>query len=139
LPAAIRDKILPFGLNFECVRVRASIAVSAEIIRQIALKVSGRATTAGTVRSLVRKLYDYWDYRRESAFIAAPDTPKTAAVLFQTRIWEDHEARGDDPVAINDQRVRLVRALKQGLPGRFCGGRVPTPLALRHHPELVTP
>lgn len=134
----LREKVLPFGMNFVCANGPSARAVSAQVLRQIASKVVGRTGGAGTVRLLMRKLYDYWRYRRESDYTAAPDAPKTAAVAFQTRIWEDHEARGDDPDAINDQRVRLVRALKQGLHQRFSGGLVPTPLALRRHPDLVT-
>jgi len=138
LSPALREKVLPFGMNFVCANAPSASAVSAQVLRRIALKVSGRTGGAVTVKSLMRKLYDYWRYRRESDYTAAPDTPKTAAVLFQTRIWEDHEARWDDPDAINDQRVRLVRALKQGLHERFRGGLVPTPLALRRHPDLIT-
>jgi hypothetical protein len=138
LSPALREKVLPFGMNFVCANGPSARAVSAQILRHIASKVAGRTGGAGTVRSLMIKLYDYWRYRRESDYMAAPDTPKSAAVLFQTRIWEDYEARGDDPDAINDQRVRLVRALKQGLGERFCGGLLPTPLALLRHPELVT-
>ena len=138
LSPALCEKVLPFGMNFVCANGPSARAVSAQVLRHIASKVAGRTGGPGTVTSLMRKLYDYWRYRRESDYIAAPDTPKTAAVLFQTRIWEDHEARGDDPDAINDQRVRLVRVLKQGLGERFCGGLLPTPLALRRYPDLVT-
>jgi hypothetical protein len=138
LAPALREKVLPFGMNFVCANGPSARAVSTQVLRRIARKVAGRTGGAGTVRSLMRKLYDYWRYRRESDYTAAPETPKTAAVLFQTRIWEDHEARGDDPNAINDQRVSLVRALKRGLRERFRGGLVPTPLALKRHPDLVT-
>lgn len=138
LPPELREKVLPFGMNFVCVNAPSAKAVSAQVLRHIASKVAGRTGGGGTVKSLMRKVYDYWSYRRESDYTAAPDTPKTAAVLFQTRIWEDHEALGDDPNAINDQRVCLVRALKKGLGDRFCGGLVPTPLALRRYPDLVT-
>jgi glycosyl transferase family 1 len=138
LPSALREKVLPFGMNFVCGNVPSAKAVSAQILRHIASKIARRTDGSGTVESLMRKVYDYWGYRRESDYTAAPDTPKTAAVLFQTRIWEDHEALGDDPNAINGQRVRLVRALKQALGERFCGGLVPTALALRRYPELVT-
>jgi hypothetical protein len=138
LSPALREKVLPFGMNFVCANASSARAVSAQVLRNIASKLVGRTGGASTARSLMVKLYDYWRYRRESDYTAAPDTPKTAAVLFQTRIWEDHEARWDDPDAINDQRVHLVRALKQGLRERFRGGLVPTPLALRRHPELVT-
>ena len=132
------EKVLPFGMNFVCANAPSARAVSAQILRRIASKVAGRQGGAGTVSSLSRKLYDYWSYRRESDYVAAPHTPKTAAVLFQTRIWEDHEALGDDASAINEQRVRLVRALKTRLGKRFRGGLVPTPLALRRHPDLAT-
>jgi hypothetical protein len=138
LSPALRDKVLPFGMNFVCANASSGRAVSAQIARRIALKLVGRAPRGPTVKSLLRKLYDYWRYRRESDYTAAPDIPKTPAVLFQTRIWEDHEAHGDDPNAINEERVLLVRALKRGLNERFRGGLVPTPLALRRHPELVT-
>jgi len=138
LLAEVREKVIPFGMNFVCANVPSAKAVSEQILRRIASKIAGRRNGAGTVRSLLRKLSDYWRYRRESDYLAGPETPKTAAVIFQTRIWEDHEARGDDADSINEQRVHLVRALKQGLRGRFCGGLIPTPLALRRHPDLVT-
>jgi hypothetical protein len=134
----LRAKVLPFGMNFVCANASSARAVSAQIARRIAVKLARRTAGGPTVKALMRKLYDYWSYRRESDYLAAPEIAKTPAVLFQTRIWEDHEAHGDDPNAINEERVSLVRALKQVLNDRFRGGLVPTPLALRRHPELVT-
>ena len=125
-------------MNFVCANLPPLQCCFRQILRRVASKVAGRLALQLRWSRSLRKLYDYWRYRRESDYTARPDTPKTAAVLFQTRIWEDREARGDDPNAINDERVRLVRALKSAFQERFYGGLVPSPLSLRRHPDLVT-
>jgi hypothetical protein len=139
LPAAHRSKVLPFGLNFVCADNASSRAVFAQALSRIGtLLLRPSADTKDGVKRLLRKVYDHWSYRRESDYLAPPSKAKTPAVLFQTRLWEKHEALGDDSAAINEERIVLVRALRRAFGNRFAGGLVPTPIAVRNHPDLLT-
>jgi len=57
-------------------------------------------------------------------------------ILFQTRVWEPHDAPGDE--VINEERIALLRALKREFGSRVIGGVVPTPFALKTCPEFIT-
>jgi hypothetical protein len=59
-------------------------------------------------------------------------------VVFQTRVWEPHDTT-DDADQVNQERVDLVRALRDALGERFVGGLVPTPFAAKNFPDAVTP
>ena len=124
-------KVHPFGPIF----VTRSVFGRARLAAGL-----GRALKSPCVDVLqaMRDLTDYLRLPPSSAYERSADEPAPARVLFQTRLWTDAEVTGDPPAAeINDERVRLVRALKSGLGERFTGGIVPTPLALEKHPELV--
>jgi hypothetical protein len=138
LDSPAQAKVVPFGMNFVCVNTSSAVAISAHIGREIAGNFVKGSADLATTKRLTRKIYDYWSYRKESDYLASPDSPKIPAVVFQTRIWEDHEVIGDDASAINEERVCLVRALKEAFGKTFVGGLVPNPLALKLHPDLVT-
>jgi hypothetical protein len=59
------------------------------------------------------------------------------SIFFQTRVWEPPD---DDPltIAINEERATLVLCLRQAFGGRFLGGIIPSPYALKHYPEAIT-
>ena len=126
-----RGKVRPFGPIFVTRSTHGRARLAAGL---------GRALKSPGVDAW-QALRDFTDYLRlppPAAYERAAEEPAPPRVLFQTRLWTDAEVTGDPPAAeINDERVRLVRALKNGLGERFTGGIVPTPLALEKHPELV--
>jgi hypothetical protein len=131
-------KVVPFGLNFVCANVPSALAIGMYLGREMMSAVAGGRASIARVRALATKAYDYWRYRTERDYLADAETPKQPVIVFQTRVWEKHEVIGDNAAEINEQRVQLVKALQDELGSRFVGGLVPTPLAMREYPALVT-
>jgi hypothetical protein len=129
LPAASRAKVKPFGLNYSC----STISTIPALIRA---GLSHRP--AREKLQLPRLAYHYWRLRRPSDFLWEPDRPKERVILLQTRVWEPHEAVGDDAEAINAERVELVRALKKEFGVLFVGGLIPNRLARERYKDLLT-
>jgi hypothetical protein len=71
-------------------------------------------------------------------FERPPDGDLPPRVLLQTRLWTESEVTGA-PFApeINEERVGVVRALRQALGERFIGGALPTPFARKEYPDVV--
>jgi hypothetical protein len=137
LPAGDRGKVLPFGLNYPCAApgtksliVRHWLAAAAGLCRRS----PGLAARRG--RDLLRYLRTYLAQLDFRLFEQPPDAPVVPRVLFQTRLWEP-EKSDDDLAQVNEERVRLIRALRKALGERFHGGVVPTPFARRHYPDVL--
>lgn len=69
---------------------------------------------------------------------APPAEPKRPKVLFQTRLWNPAEEKGDWVEPTNHHRIELVRALRRELGERLVGGLIREPYAEQHYPELIT-
>ncbi len=67
-----------------------------------------------------------------------PDAPVETKVFYQTRVWEPTDTT-DNADEVNQERVETVRVLRKAFGNRFCGGLVPTPYALKHFPQEITP
>lgn len=123
VPAAYRNKVRPFGLNYSCRTLGSLLQV---------LSVYGRRWT----------MPDTWKNYLLSAppeaYEVLPTDACDAVVLFQTRVWPleetDPEHNSED---INAYRVQMVRELKRAFGNRFVGGLVPNPEGLSY-PDLVT-
>ncbi len=139
LPAPLRDKVVPFGLNYGC-RGRSST--------RWLLQWLGPAAAVRLARSaLFSRPRLEMEWQQVKTFLTLPDArefeqgPDVAVdpvVLFQTRVWPPEEVYPDDPVALNEERCALVRALRRAFGDRFCGGLVPTPYARRYFADLLT-
>jgi hypothetical protein len=81
-------------------------------------------------------IYRYLVTPHWKSFEYRPEQPVDSTILFQTRVWEPHDAPGDE--GINEQRVSLLRALRSEFGRRVVGGVVPTPFARQNFPDLVT-
>jgi len=117
------DQIRPFGLNYSCRSTRATLRLlslfgSFNVIRR---------------RSEWRRFFFiplYTEYERKPAQNASP------TILFQARLWDPVDCPGDEHV--NEERVRLLLALRGEFKERLAGGLAPTPYAMQHYPELLT-
>jgi hypothetical protein len=69
-------------------------------------------------------------------FERSPALPASSTILFQARLWDPAECPGDEKV--NEDRVRLLVALRSQFQQRLAGGLAPTPHAKQHYPELLT-
>jgi hypothetical protein len=123
---ALQHKIIPYGLNYACHSRRSMAAALAAIA----------GTFARTSKARILEIYRYLATPHWKFFEYRPEQAVDNTILFQTRVWEAHDAPGDE--AINEQRVGLLRALKREFGSRVIGGVVPTPFARKAYPDLIT-
>ncbi|MFO0888501.1 MAG: glycosyltransferase [Isosphaeraceae bacterium] len=123
------EKVRPFGLNFACRSPGSTGRLMAAIGPRLALQ-GPRGWKKIRYFLALPFLGDYEQ---------PPDVPVEPTVVFQTRVWEAHEAADGEAERLNRDRVEVIRALKGAFGGRYRGGLMPTPLALREYPDEVSP
>ena len=122
----LQHKIIPFGLMMASHSRRSMAAALAAIA----------GTLPRAPKTRLKAVYRYLATPHWKLFEHTPDQPVDNTILFQTRVWEPQESPGDE--GINEQRVSLLRALKREFGSRVVGGIVPTPLAHKTYPDLIT-
>ena len=122
----LQKKIIPLGLNWACHSRKSALAALAAMA----------TTFPGISMARLRHLYRYLATPHFAFFEHRPEQAVNDSILFQTRVWEPHEAPGD--TGINDQRIGLLRALKREFGSRVVGGVVATPFALKSYPDLIS-
>ncbi len=120
-PGPAPHKVIPYGLHLACRSGRSTakilVALGSYALRPLPL-----------YQYLVAPHWKDYEYR--------PDEPVEMKILAQTRLWEPHHCSGDE--GINFERIGLLRALRCEFGQRFVGGMVPTPVAQKLCPELIT-
>jgi hypothetical protein len=119
----LSDRIRPFGLNYACRSTRATLRLLSLFGPMDAIRRRGAWKKFFLVPLVT-------EFEREPTRAASP------TILFQARLWIPMECLGDERV--NEDRVRLLRALRSEFKDRLAGGLVPTLYAKRHYPELLT-
>jgi hypothetical protein len=119
-------KVIPLGLHCAGHSDRGIASLL------VAIAASGAKLNKQRLRAFYRAFATaHWrDFER------SPEQPVTQAILFQTRVWDAVDTPGD--AAINEQRVALLRSLRQHFGKRLVGGLVGNEYAMKHFPELVT-
>jgi hypothetical protein len=128
LPGNLLCKIRPFGLNYAC----RTFGSTRRLFQRAALGLAFRGIVG------IRRLRHHVALPKIGAFEQGPAAVVEPTIVFQTRVWEAHEAAPGESEAINEERVALLRALKNAFGARFRGGLVPTPLALARYPRDVS-
>jgi hypothetical protein len=121
-------KVGPFGFNYYC-RNRES---TAGVLRVLGPRLAAKGPAG------LRHLYNFLVLPAVALFEQGPEAAVEPTVVFQTRVWEPHETKGRGDSTINEERVALVRALRNAFGDRFRGGVVPTPRALAEFPDDVS-
>jgi hypothetical protein len=121
-----QHKIVPLGVHLAAHSHRSAIAVWAAPAR--AFPREFRPPPLDIYRYFVTPLWQDFEY--------GPDEPVEDAVLYQTRVWPAEESPGD--LTTNEERVRLLRALRSEFGGRFRGGLVPTQFSIENYLDLIT-
>lgn len=129
LPQHLAAKVQPFGLNYGCRSIDSALSVLARI--GPALLRQGR--------SGLKRIRQYLSTPTSFVFEQEPDAPVEAKVMFQTRLWTEHEVPPDEVRPLNESRVEMVRALRAAFGAQFVGGLVPTSFAREHYPQELTP
>jgi hypothetical protein len=137
-PAGYDDAlVVPLGLMFGCRPGEGVLGA------RYAAAAATAGVRSGNIAEAARTLRVLAGWRASpppplDAHVAMPGTGDER-VLFQVRAWEPDD--GMDPAdrqARNAQRAEVITTLRRRLGDRFVGGFVPTELARREHPELVT-
>ncbi len=89
------------------------------------------------LRGVVAGLRSASLYRDITEYEAA--TPKQPVVLFQVAGWDPAKTRSPETgAAVNDDRARLVTALREHFGPRFVGGFTRSEFTLREYPHLIS-
>ena len=116
-------RLRPFGLNYSCRSTRATL----RLLRLFGpINVIRRRSAWKTLLHVPL----FTEYERKPAQAAS------STILFQARIWDPVDCPGDEQV--NEERVRLLLALRSEFKDRLAGGLAPTPYAMQHYPDLLT-
>ena len=121
-------KVVPFGLNF----ASRTMGSSVRMVWRTGLGklLQGRHGIHGLRKHLVLP--------KPEEFEQTPDVALEPTIVFQTRVWEPHETAPGECDELNEQRVAVVRALREAFGERFRGGLVPTALAKARYPHEVS-
>jgi hypothetical protein len=131
LTPELRGKVIPFGPIFGPGNRGSILSLFAGWMRYAARRPK-------KARGSLLHLSDYLRLPETRDFERAPDHDLPPRVLLQTRLWTEAEVTAA-PFApeINEERVGVIRALRQALGDRFIGGALPTPFAREHFPDVV--
>jgi hypothetical protein len=148
VPAALRDKVVPYGLSMDLVGTRVD---RYELSRQLRLQASAGTRLKGLAKLMLRPA------RRLAgnpialtvADFAAPALPPAAfgpdaRVLFLTRLFDPRGVQDPaaqlirtDYEAMNALRIGCIRALRRELGASFLGGVAASDYARSAAPDLI--
>ncbi|MBT8496363.1 MAG: glycosyltransferase [Deltaproteobacteria bacterium] len=142
LPAPLAARVIPFGLNHECVGNRTRLPI-VHLLETLVFAARGNAVHVGGGKEVVRNLVRLGrsttprpgSLLPAERFMVAADRPAEPRALFLTRVWEPDAA--SDYAEINQRRAQLVMHLRRELGERFIGGLEDTPFARRHFPDCI--
>lgn len=139
LAADLKHKVRPFGLNYGTRTNRAGLFLLAALTPSLILAGVRHRRAALRVASLKKQdVKNFVSLPTFGAYEWTPDAPVEDAVVFQTRLWEADDVGLDRAEEVNEPRVALVRELRREFGVRFRGGLVPTPIARRLYPALLS-
>jgi hypothetical protein len=118
----------PFGLNYAC-RTWGS---THRLLRTAAVRLAMQGVSG------FQRLRHHFSLALATDFEQLPTVPLQPAIAFHTRVWQEQETSCEGVEEINEQRVVLIRALKEAFGPRFVGGLIPTFLALTRYPNEVS-
>lgn len=139
LSSELKQKVIPFGLNYACRTRQSTRRILSVIARHMAIDLfhsPKRVVNQLNPRRSI--LYQYLTTALASDFEQEPESDLEPTILFQTRIYEPEEIYPDDPCEVNEERVALVRALREAFGAKFIGGLVPTAYAKERYPDAVS-
>ncbi len=139
LSPGLKQKVVPYGLNYACRTRRSTKRVLSALARHMGADLfHSPKRVVGQLNPRRSILYQYLTTALARDFEQGPEIDLEPTVLFQTRVYEPEEIYPDDPSEVNEERVRLVRALREAFGARFTGGLVPTAYAKEHYPDAVS-
>jgi hypothetical protein len=138
LPAHLRKKVRPFGLNYPCQSRHDRL-----ILRAGGYYISNYFDLHRPMRSIKQAYYTAYLFKqyKQSPFVdefeSSPENPLNPTILFQTRVWGPTES-DDNWLEVNEGRVSVIRALKAAFGNQFVGGLIPTEVARQYYPDCLS-
>lgn len=139
LPSELRQKLRPFGITYGTRTHRGALTLLAKFAPRLAW--AAIRHPRATLRVLSLKKTDLKTFLLLPTFRSyewPPNALVEEVVVFQPRIWELDDLGPDTASEVNDPRITLVRELRREFGSRFRGGLVPTPMACRLYPDLLS-
>jgi hypothetical protein len=131
-------KVHPLGFVFACQSDTSISRVLRAVRKSYFARLLAHPTRIRRLRGDSVLLRAFTTSPHIQLFQQPPDAPVETKVFYQTRVWEPDDTT-DNADEVNQERVETVRVLQQAFGDRFCGGLVPTPYALKHFPQDITP
>jgi hypothetical protein len=138
LPANLRTKIQPYGLNYGCRTAETTWRIPCHFLSQLcvhALRSPGKAWARRRIH--VTNLYEFKDILLVDEYEQPPDRPVEAAVVFQPKVIPNKKIPEFEE-RINRPRVELVRRLKKEFGPAFWGGVIPNAHTRQYYPDAIT-
>ena len=130
-------KIVPAGLSFGCYSREALRHVCIAVLASLR-KESRR--TRGVMRDLLRHAYEgarlWLTFPTPQDPMLRDDDVKDLNIVFQPRLWPTTPGSGDQFDVVNQDRIAIVRALREAFPNERAIGLVHSETAAAMAPEL---
>jgi hypothetical protein len=115
-----------------------NVRLSAALVAMAGRRIAARMPTREAVSSMLENFRAFAFLSTLDNYEDNPATSKRKQVLFQTRLWDPSEEKGDWVEACNSHRVEMVRVLRRRLGTRCVGGLSRTPYTEKNFPELLS-
>ena len=141
LPASLRRKMVPLGLNY---RVLPDVIDTFAVRRSIQLHGISSPAISG-VKQAIETGNLLGHHPRVSLMQAPPDPAAVPRVLFLVAVYDPHDdpsrsaEKVKDRIDINTVRAQIVARLRAALRDLFIGGIADSEYARREFPDLVVP
>lgn len=115
-----------------------NVRLSAAMLSTAGHRIAARMPPRQAVDSLLRDLRIFAFLSTLKNYEDTPAGSKRKQVLFQTRLWDPSEEKGDWVEECNRHRVEMVRVLRHRLGDRCVGGLIRNPFTEKYYPELLS-
>ena len=135
---SLRQKVLPYGLNYGC-----NSRNEDKSKKLVYLLFSAVCQLPRNPSPLLRRVLSGMVLPQSDRFVIKANEPTEKKVLFLTRAWVDGTASGTNKnirwKTLNDTRAETIRVLRNEFGEDFIGGMQPTPFAKKHYPDCISP
>ncbi len=134
-------KVLPINPMFATWSSDApvwTLRTCVDFVRTSLGQLSSRRSLRTTINALIKSSYGLATLSSLNHYEDAPTSFKRKQILFQTRLWDPEQEDGSRVEACNNERVEMVRILRNKLGRRLVGGLIRTPFSEKHYPDLLS-
>ncbi|TSJ70301.1 glycosyltransferase [Marinobacter vulgaris] len=147
LPLKYRERVLPFGLNYQALLCNGNRVLERVLLEFISRPFNPFYKKNRFHAENIFDLLKYEYFKKRNNYVpfpnieAEPDRAAEPSILFQCRLWPEKYIASEnkqDFKNVNKERVDLISALKKEFGNKFIGGLQPTKEAVELYPDLIT-